>query len=268
VNPVRTTEMSTLTTCEKKWHYRYALDIPEPEVARPLTLGTLFHALWAQWWEGKGDMDPSAIMERIPEDRREHITEDILSDAWWMLGRYDTLYGPTRDEWEMVENEIEMEATVAGVLMQGRADGMFHHKPTGKLFLGECKTMKDWRRLDILTVDPQVTHYYTLAQATGRDVFGVMYDAAKTYRWKRDEAKHPPHESFQRLLIDRTVEQCNEAVHELTAFADRREDLLTNVRLPLRNVSSMTCSWCAYKGKCWEELAFPEPTIEWDGDDA
>lgn len=260
MRPIRTTEVSTLSQCERKWWYRYDQGIDEPFTSDALTLGTLFHAWWAEWWAtpgGYNDINIEGVLDRIPDDRSALISQETAITANWMIQRYDEVYGPERDGWEMVENEIEMEATVAGLLLQGRADGLIYEKATQSLWLAECKTMKDWRRLDILTVDPQITHYYTLAKATGRDIEGVLYDAAKTYRWKRDE--HPPADSFQRLYLDRSPEQCAEGLKELHAFNERRSSLVH----PIRNISGFTCSGCAYKTQCWDSLAFPETTLEW-----
>lgn len=259
--PIRTTEFSTLTGCEQRWWYRYAAEIEEPTVSPALTKGTLWHAAWAEWWENDNHFDGGRMIERVPEDRRGLITPEILDDVIWMVKRYETVYGPTRYEWEMVANEVELEAVVGGLLLQGRADGLIRHIPTNRLYLGEAKSMRDWRRLDILTVDPQLTHYYSLAKAAGYEIDGILYDAAKTYRWKRDEHKHPPAESFQRLFIDRTPEQCEKALEQLAAFASRRSELLGGAT-PLRNISSMTCGGCAYRAQCYDEIAFPEAEIE------
>jgi hypothetical protein len=139
------------------------------------------------------------------------------------------------------------------------------HKQSGRLFLQECKSMRDWRRLDILTVDPQMTHYYLGLRAAGYEVDGVLYDAIKTYRWKRDD--HPPEDSVQRVFIDRTPEQCEASLVDLHAFDDRREDIESGRRSPLRNISSFgSCSFCNFRAECWEELAFPEPEITWEGE--
>lgn len=267
MKPIRITELGTMGTCEQKWMYRYgdpdaALD--DEEGSRAMTLGTLFHAWWGEWHKtpgGYNDIVVPNVLAAIPEDRQASITEDIAADADWMIRRYDQAFIASKDEWRLVANEVELEAIVDGLLLQGRADAIFEHIPTGDLFLGECKTMRDWRRLDTLTVDPQMTHYYMLLRESGYDIKGVLYDAAKSYRWKRDEHKHPPEESFQRVFIDRTEAQCHASLKELHAFNERRTDLVEHTRLPLRNIGQ-TCSWCWARVRCWDELAFPETVIE------
>lgn len=270
MKPIRITELGTMATCERKWWYRYG----DPEASHDdessiaMTKGTLVHAMWGDWWMNRGGVDATRVMDAIPEDRRELITEEIMEDAVWLMGRYAQVYGPHLDEWEMVENEVELKGVIDGLDCEGRADGLIRHVESGRLFLAECKTMRDWRRLDILTVDPQITHYWTLARAMGHDIDGVLYDAIRTYRWKRDEHKHPPEETVRRLFIDRTIEQSRMAADELHAFHDRRLALTQpsqgNQRktLPLRHIDAQTCSWCSFRPRCWEELAFPNPEPE------
>lgn len=262
MKPVRISEVSTLTLCERKWWYRYAEGADEFSPA--MTLGTLLHAWVQEWWVTPGgyrDIDFAKVLARIPEDRQDLITEEIRSTAEWLLLRYDHVYQPTHHEWTVEGIEVEMEVDLGGgLLAQGRADLFVYHKPTKLLFLDETKSMNDWRRLETLTVDPQVTHYYALARRSGYDIEGVLYDAIRTYRWKRDP--HPPEDSFQRIYLDRTEDQVTQGYLELQAFADRRTALEDQGAGPLRSISDRNCSWCAFKARCWEELAFPEPTIE------
>lgn len=275
MKPIRISEVGSMANCEQAWWYRYGDPdaVPDEDTgSAAMTKGTLYHAWWGEWWTTEGgltNIDAARVVDAIPEDRREFITEEIADDVMWMMRRFDQTWLPQKDEWEMLANEVELEANIDGLLLQGRADGIVRHIPTARTYLAECKTMRDWRRLDILTVDPQLTHYWTLARACGYPIDGILYDAAKTYRWKRDEHKHPPDESFQRLFLDRSQAQADEATKQLHAFNDRRKDL-TEInapwtapdRRPLRNISANTCSWCPWRARCWEELAFPETAIE------
>lgn len=264
--PIRITELSTMGRCEKQWQYRYVLDHKD-EGSVAMTKGTLLHAMYAAWWkngqpESVAGLEPEVIEHELDDDRKQAVKDMPpieIDNAFWLFDRFCKVYGGT-NHFELVASEVELEAEVDGLLLQGRADAIVREVATGNLYLGECKSMKDWRRLDILEVDPQVTHYYLLCHQAGYDVKGVMYDALKTYRWKRDE--HPPEDSVQRLYIHRTAEQCEASLSELHAFSDRRDDIVTGKRIPLRNISHLgSCNFCSFRSECWEDLAFPETKI-------
>jgi hypothetical protein len=269
MRPIRISEVGTMGTCEKMWQYRYVLEQEDP-ASGPMIKGTLLHAYYAAWWKnGQPNnvfaLGPDKVINEINPDHRDEVSDhldkhpEVADDAIWLFGRFCKVHGG-RNTFELVESELELEAEVDGLLLQGRADALVRHVESGKLYLGECKSMRDWRRLDILQVDPQVTHYYLLLQAAGYPVHGVMYDALKTYRWKRDE--HPPEDSIQRIFLDRTAEQCEASLDDLRAFRANAEAIEGKVRLPLRNISSFgSCSFCNYRPQCWEELAFPETEI-------
>lgn len=258
-------EMSCLATCEQKWSYTYGLDQDEEEqeTSRPLVLGSLLHAGATEWWDTPGGwdhVDQGKVLSHLADDARAGLTEEIATDFHWLMQRYDEVYQPTHDEWEVVADEIELDGIIAGVPIGGRADRIVLHLPTERLYLMETKSMKDWRRLDILTVDPQITHYWTLARQNGYEVDGILYDAIKTYRWKT--GKHPASESFQRLFLDRNEEHAMAAGDQVRAVSDRRKQLAIGDAVPIRNISQMTCSWCWKRERCWEDLAFPETQIE------
>lgn len=270
MKPIRITEVGTMGVCEKKWHYRYVLEQEDPS-SPAMSKGTLLHGMYAAWWkhgqpETMVGFDFDLVLAEVNPDHLPDVQKmkaQDLDDALWIFERFCLVNGGL-DHFELVGSEIELEAEVDGLLLQGKADAIVRNIRTNDLFLAECKSMRDWRRLDILEVDPQMTHYYLLCQAAGYPVKGIMYDALKTYRWKRDE--HPPEDSIRRLFINRTAEQCEASLDDLHAFADRREDLTDlprRRRKPLRNISSFgSCSFCSFRPQCWEELAFPETEFD------
>jgi len=263
--PLRTTEMVTLATCEERWRRRYLLGTHE-EPSQAMGKGTLWHAVWDEWWvqeDGYRGITESNILARIPDEKQENITDQAWDDVRWMIRRYDQWRGGSylATDWRVIDQEVEWEADIGGVLFQGRVDDVRVHLPTNQVYVGECKTMIDWRRLDILEVDPQVSNYVRLAQANGYPgCVGVMYDAAKTYRWKRDE--HPPSDSFRELTILRDTPQLEAAQVQVQIAATRRAQIATSNRA-IANISANTCMGCSFRGDCWEDLAFPEEPVEW-----
>lgn len=265
---MRTTEQNTLSMCEQKWWYRHVKGQEDPP-SGPMTKGTLWHAFWDEWWTTPGgfdNVDWGKVLGRIPDDRQDDVTEQIAGDVFWLAQRYDAWRpgGYEATDWRVVEQEIELEAKInGGVRLQGRLDDIRLHVPTGKLYVGECKTMADWRRLDILEVDPQLSNYVNLARRNGYDVAGVFYDAARTYRWKRDEDKHPPSDSFREMLYLRDDPQIFQSELQTQQAALRAELIRDGVLQPLRNIGANTCNFCSYRDECYEDLAFPPEQLEW-----
>jgi hypothetical protein len=250
-----------------KWWFRYAKN-RENDSSPAMTKGTLWHAFWDEWWitpGGADHVDWGKVIGHI-EDGQDKITEQIASDVMWMAQRYDAWRpgGFEATDWRVVDQEVELEAELTpGMLLQGRLDDIRLHVPTNTLYVGECKTMADWRRLDILEVDPQLSNYVNLARRNGFDVAGVFYDAARTYRWKRDEHKHPPSDSFREMTYLRDGPQIKMSEWEVANQIQRKQDLLNLRRGPIRNIGANTCSFCSYRDECYEDLCFPQERLQW-----
>jgi hypothetical protein len=264
---MRTTEQNTFSMCEQKWYYRYVKGY-ENDSSGAMTKGTLWHAFWDEWWVTPGGLDRMSwnnVLDRMDDETNDKVTEQIASDVMWMAKRYDAWRpgGWERTEWKVLHQEKELEAKVNGVTLQGRLDDLRLHVPTDTLWIGECKTMADWRRLDILEVDPQLSNYMQLAMRNGYDVKGVFYDAARTYRWKRDEDKHPPSDSFREMTYLRDEPQLWTAAKELVSVTVRADLIRDGVMEPIHNISANTCSFCPYRDRCYEDMAFPQEELNW-----
>lgn len=255
---VHQSSLNALTTCEQQWAYRY-LNEGEGEGSKALWMGTAFHLL-CQHYRGNGD--PAAAVEWMVSQRKADPAfsdreDEALADATWLFERYVTHYGDERDKYQWQKFEAPFRYRLPGrhIWVQGTIDELaLDHD--GKLWVVERKTMADWSRLDYLINDPQVTIYFWAAKAMGLDPYGVLYDAARNYRWaEKNIHKYPPEVSFERRYLDRNQDHLDVMIQAVAEGGQRMLDL-TKGRKPLLSIG-MHCSWCPFKQPCLDDLAFP-----------
>lgn len=225
-------ELSTLAGCEQRWYYRY-VDELEDQPSAAMKLGTSMHEFADAFWRG----------------------EVFKPEFSWLEQRYIDHYFEQRTHVKVIKSELELEALLPDdTKLVGHIDG--YYEIDGKLYLVERKTMKDWRRLDSLDVDLQISLYCWLARENDIPFDGVVYDAIRTYEWKRDA--HPTSDSFQWLYLDRTAAQIDRAARWAMDVLDRRYALTADnsAELPIRNLAAHVCGLCPYKEQCWDEMAW------------
>lgn len=247
---IRFSEANAIAACEKKWSLEYREGVvydPSPAMG----LGTIMHRLCEQWWETSAWRTFYDTM---------HATEPYLTDddrwetAHWLMNRYVEHYTPMWSQVKVRKHELELSAQFGDVTVVGHLDGIYEWED--KLWLIERKTMSNFEpRMSQLWVDPQLSLYYWLAQENGLDVYGIWYDAIKTYRWKT--GKHPASDSFEQAFIDRTEHQVNVALTQLNSIIDRRLDLVDGGAVATYNIGPL-CNGCVFRGPCFDSLGFPE----------
>lgn len=238
-------ELSTLARCEQQWYFKYVERLPDPGNAKT-ALGQWMHDATAAFWKGESWDAPD----------RDEVWAD---DATWLMDRYVKHYAHARMRVRVEATELELQARLApdAPLLRARVDQLW--RIGDKLWLREFKTMSDWSRIDALTVDPQLTLYYGIVKWSYPELWGIMFDAAKTYHWKR--VNHPTSDSFQMIQLDRTDEQVRIAMQAAISSVDRMGTLACGDATPIPNVGR-DCSWCMYRLECWDRLAFAQPEIE------
>lgn len=232
-------EAATLAGCERKWHYSYVGEREEQTKSAALARGTEMHRLTQHWWM-TGEVLP---------------TEDETSA--WLLDRYVRHYAADYASGyvEMLQVEmpfaLRLDAPWDGHVF-GFIDGLARVNLPGRegLWLDEKKTMANWERLNQLPVDMQVSLYIVAARAAGYPVRGVIFDAIRTQRWVRGPER-PLEESFERVWVERTQSELDEAMEQLYSALALRDGLTgRRPRTPLRNVGK-GCSWCFFKAQCF-----------------
>lgn len=195
-------ELSCLAGCEERWHLRYVDKVPDPPGWAQMK-GTLLHAGAAAFWQGE---DVYAVVDAehetlFPATDGGQMTDDgerMYADVVWLLERYVKHYAADRESVKVVATELELRAKLPGttVTVLAYIDQLWEIH--GKLWLVERKSMGKWDRLDILSVDPQLTLYDWMLRENGYEPHGICFDAIKTYRWK-------PEKPTQAQLIEEAV---------------------------------------------------------------
>jgi len=241
-------ELSLLARCEKAWAYRYLYRVKLPDRSVALQRGSFVHDVVAAWW----DNPDTTMTEQVVSWRQ--VNGATPEDAEWVVDRYEQRYMQARTEGglRIIGHELRFTVPLPGtqVTVLAYLDGLVLDA-NGLMWVLERKTMRDWRRLNAIAVDPQVSLYVWAARSTGLPVAGVLYDAIRTYRWKGDR---PVDESFQSLWLARTQEQLDETVADMVAGVQRKALLASGMR-PTRNLG-MACDMCDYRERCWESISF------------
>lgn len=291
LNRTSYTELSTVAECERRWAYKY-LWRQSFETPESWQRGTLFHEMAGRWW----DQPEVAMAEVIVNVRRDYPDHSIESFdlASWLARRYEQYYSDDRAGAVVIGRELRFERELpgTGVTVVSYVDQLEVDRD-GLWWPVERKTMKDWRRLQQLEVDPQTATYLWIVRETftGMPIEGLKYDAIRTYQWQPEKptltqlqeevlreqpeltkkaamdiarerqaadpgVERPLEDSFEQRWLDYTASQINEALEDMKAALMRRQMLAAGAR-PTRNIGP-GCDRCPYKPTCWADLAFPE----------
>lgn len=266
-------EFDTLTQCERKWGYRYAEGAEEEGFSPGLSFGIGWHRFTNAWWgrelvEERGIADrvvhsvSSELREAYPD--HEQQIDELVTKLVWLALRYVDHYGiePPAD-WNVLDVEHTFDrVALGGALLRGRIDALV--EIDGDLWVVEDKTYSSRQRLDLVNVSWQETIYAMAAEKIyRRPVFGVLFNGAYTYRWKKDD--RPTEESFDRVFLDRSAAQRVQAIEQLQAFLYRRSEL-NGGRTALANLGPL-CNGCGYKQRCFSELKLGDEEIVLEDDD-
>lgn len=257
------TSLSMLAQCERKWAFKYrdGLELtPTPAMSK----GSLFHRLWRSWWE-TGDWENEARYaadEWAAAISSEEMVTEIpawMSDMHWLMERYAARYASQRNTVEVVGAEVPFMLRLPGKYgwLHGYFDAIFRIED--RIWITELKTMGDWDSLESYAWDPQVTLYYWAAQEMGYEPWGILLDAARTYRWKQPRSVE---DSFQQRWMDRNDEHLQMALRDAVAGLERARGLLRGAD-PLRNVSR-DCNYCPFRDPCRAEMAFGPVAVNWE----
>jgi len=238
--------LSTLATCERKWHMRYRAGLEE-EPTSAQALGTALHAAMQAWWDHRSVPAAEAALDQALE--AGHIDPGQHADACWLIGRYARyhLTGPLRD-FRVVEQEADLEGTLAGVRIRGRVDAVLEGKD--RLWVVERKTGKSWPEALKTPISAQPGIYLALARERWGPDVGLINEHVRTYRWIRDEHKHPPHDSVYVAFepFDASLVQRAEAWIRLVL--ERAQDAVEGQRATVPVLNPWVCRSCPYQEQC------------------
>lgn len=277
-------ELNTLAECERKWWYRYLHREERTQTVQQFR-GSALHDLIGAWRQG--DERPAVDRLNAAVASGQVITVEEMLQIEWLFDRYKRYYGGHRPRIVATEFRVENKLPGTDLSVLTYVDEI-EQTETG-LWAVERKSMKDWQRMNLLDVDPQVTITVWNLRQDFPTLKGVLYDAIRTYRFvdsqptlgdlkslhaKRngetvktytDRMKRVQHDarteapledSFRRQLLTRTEQEIEGALNEIYAGVTRVEDLKAG-RRPIRNLGRH-CDWCDHKLQCWADLQFGE----------
>lgn len=279
-------ELNTLAECERKWWYRYLQKNDRTQSVQQYR-GSVLHNLIASWRRG-GEAVEALIEDLNIDGQTEQITEAEFNQIMWLFDRYKRQYAD--DGHRVVATEFRVENTLPStdLTVLTYVDEIVQ-VPSGGLWAVERKSMKDWQRLNLLDVDPQVTITMWQLRQEFPTIKGVLYDAIRTHRFvdneptlrdlkgrmgrhtdesvkrfeirvreqqKAERSEEPLSSSFRRIPLRRTEQDIESALNEIYAGVTRVEDLRAG-RTPIRNLGRH-CDWCDHKLQCWADLQFGE----------
>jgi hypothetical protein len=206
------TELSELTSCERRWWYKYVKGI-RGEASDPMILGSTMgvlcdafwrHEDWRQELAGIVAEAGGGIPDLIDLDQ---VTEEPYATAYWLMQRYERHYANMLDSVEVVYTELDCRAKIPGTnqVHQAIIDNIFAMKTGMKIgkkklhFMVERKTYGRMEKLDFVDVDPQLTNNLWVAQEVlGIKIDGIIFDGIYTYRWKAEKPT-------QKTLIEEAI---------------------------------------------------------------
>jgi hypothetical protein len=172
-------ELSVFRRCQREHHYSYRLGYRATEDVESLRFGSAIHLGLEAWWRGQG------LVAAIESATGGTVDPYEAAKLRVLLRGYDARWGGEHHDVEGVEVEFtaplvnpETGAPSRTYTLGGKIDvllknGLVEHKSTA-MEIGLGSTY--WRKL---TLNAQISTYYTGARALGVDVDHCLYDVIR-----------------------------------------------------------------------------------------
>jgi hypothetical protein len=206
-----------------------------------------------------GSKNPARVLVVARQRVSAFIAEldDELADLmWWMYDGYVALYGHDPD-WQILAVEHSAQARLptprggrSGFILKLKIDLIVRDKSTRRVRIVDHKSGKDLPHSKALELDDQFPLYQWGLLQLGHDVFGLTYNAARTYRLVadlKDPGTTPLEERFERVPMYRTPKELQTIALEayetaLTRYQQQARVLKNGVDSP-RTTDTMSCQW-------------------------
>ena len=211
-------EMDTFRQCPLKHHWAYRERWAKtPKVGSALAKGTLWHNVLETHYEmirrGETDLDrlrAFALREYLidPENGQQDADQVLIE---WMYDGYVEHYG-TDPEWEILATEVagQVPLPLPKYHLRFKIDMLVRQRSTGKIWLVDHKSARDFTRQAEIDIDDQFGLYTWALRRLGIPVFGFIRSDTRT---QRNKGPMTAEQRFRRVLTYRTdVELHNIAV--------------------------------------------------------
>lgn len=217
------------------------------EPPRPMAFGTMIHTCVELFWRNRAEEIEACL-------KGWDVEESERDNATWLIERYIRHYGEDRKRTTVIATEFPFTVPLpsGAYNLRGWVDRVVVRE--GLVGLVETKTMSTLNRLDILTIDPQITIYYYGLTTAGFKIDFVEFDAIYTYRWKKDR---PLQDSFKRIIIDRDMKHVDQAIREVEQacfYIDRMEQEQGPRLRHIIPYGPWSCFGCSFQQPCEENL--------------
>lgn len=165
------TRLTTFKRCRLKYHWQYIDKTESNGSARALRRGAAAHLAMAAYYRG------ATIKEAVAHAWESYGAASVkgfghMMDLDLILTRYFN-WAAVNDIWQVQLVEESVETEYNGIKLMGIWDLLV--RKNGQLWIVDHKFQKSHSFAN-LEVDPQVTHYITLARLMGMKVAGLIYN--------------------------------------------------------------------------------------------
>lgn len=240
------TRLSTFKRCRLKYHWQYVdKNSGEQQTSRALRRGAAAHLAMAAYYRGK---EPKQAIGEAWESYRAASPQGLqhMLDLDVILDRYFR-WASINDIWQvqMVEETIETEYN--GIKLMGIWDLLV--RKNGQLWIVDHKFQKSHSFAN-LEVDPQVSHYISLARLVGIPVAGLIYNIINLETGDTKNIAFRQQIGRTDYFIQTYLDSLAPQVKEMKK-ADRRS-------LPVYQNWTRDCCWdCQFYRRCIDEPYTP-----------
>lgn len=241
-------EISSYRQCPHKHmlQYKQRWDRPNPADSA-LNKGTLMHKVLEVFYTSLMHGKTWAVaredgLREIGDYRKLGIDRDVLDLIEWMFEGYVEFWAADANEWEVIGVEERFQIPIrnqtgrrTGYTLKGGIDLILKDRGTGRVFIVDHKTGANIPQDGGMDWEDQFALYLWALRASGRKVFGAIYNSIRTTRnkgdfpeivekWHLDKAaglkpgaqpKPQPIEGrFKRIYMDRTPKELDTIVWE------------------------------------------------------
>ncbi len=269
INVVSFSELDAYRQCPHKWDLGYRQRWRSDKVGPALQKGTLWHEVLEAHYRQLLSFQGKILPDEYKADQLRRATAPLLYNGRgeqdeiqalveWMYVGYLNRWGMDPD-WRIVAVEHAMEVwlptrngTRSRFKIKLKIDLVIRIRLQGKwrLWIVDHKSGKDLPSDKELDLDDQFGLYTWAMRQAGHEVFGTIYDAARTQRNKDDsEIGQPLDTRFKRVLMQRNDHELDLLAVE--AWADAKAAYATPPGQAPRHVDTQKCRWrCDFTEAC------------------
>lgn len=218
-------ELDCFRQCPLKhhWAYRERWSKP-PKVGSALAKGTLWHNVLETHYEQVrlGATDPENLRQFAldhylldPDTGAQDADQELIE---WMYSGYLEHYG-LDDEWEVLGTELAGQVPLPRERfhLRFKIDMLVRHRASGKIWLVDHKSARDFTRQAEIDIDDQFGLYTWALRRLGIPVFGFIRSDTRT---QRNKGAMTAEQRFRRVSTYRTDTELQNIANDAASTAD------------------------------------------------